>query len=97
VLELLNLGTLGSTGRDDGLNLLEQPISRLFTISRCVVSVVEVGEGRQSGAQISLAQLRQQGLDGRGLSDSAREAGEELKAVTGLIKVGNIDEVLVFL
>ena len=32
VLELGNLGALGSTGRDDRLNLLEQPVRGLFTV-----------------------------------------------------------------
>jgi hypothetical protein len=97
VFELCNLDTRGTTSRDDRLYLLEQPIGRLFSIGRCVVSVVKVGEGGQSGAQVSLAQLRQQGLDGSGLSDSAREASEELKAVANFIEVSDVDKVLVFL
>lgn len=97
VLELGNLGTLGSTGSNDRLNLLEQPIGGLLTIGGCVVSVIEAGEGCQSGAHVRLAQLGQQGLDSRSLSDGAGEAGEKLKTVAGFIEISDVDEVLVLL
>jgi hypothetical protein len=58
---------------------------------------MEVGESCQSAAQVGLAQLGQKGLDCAGLGDCSREAGKELKRETGLIEVGDVDEVFVFL
>lgn len=95
--ELLDLDIRRSTGGNDGLDLSEQPLSRLLAISRRVVSVMKVGESRQSAAQVCLAQLGQESLDCAGLGDSSREAGKKLKLETGLIEVGDVDEVFMFL
>jgi len=97
VLELGNLGTLGSTSRDDRLNLLEQPVRRLFTICGLVVSVVEAREGSQSASEVGLAQLGEQSLDSRSLSNGTGEARKELETVARLVEISDVDEVLVFL
>lgn len=97
VSKLLNLDVISATGSDDRLDLSKQPLSRLLAVGGLVVSILEFDELCQSAAQVCLAQLRNESIDGRCLSNSAREAGEELKAEAGLIKVGNIDEGFVFL
>ncbi|KAI6776524.1 hypothetical protein HG530_000469 [Fusarium avenaceum] len=73
------------------------PLGRLLAISGGVVSVLEVGEGGQGAAQVGLAQLGDEGLDCGGLGDCSGEAGKELKREAGLIEVGDVDEVFVFL
>lgn len=95
--ELLDLDVLRSTGGNDGLDLSEQPLGRLLAISGGVVSVLEVGEGGQGAAQVGLAQLGDKSLDCGGLGDCSGEAGKELKREAGLIEVGDVDEVFVFL
>lgn len=97
VSELLNLDVLSATGSDDRLDLSKQPFGRLLAVGRLVVSVLELDELRQSAAQVCLAQLRNESVDGRCLSNGAGETGEELEAEAGLIKVGDIDESFVFL
>lgn len=97
VSELLNLDVLSATGSDDRLNLSKQPLSRLLAVGRLVVSVLELDELCQSAAQVCLAQLRNESIDGRCLCNGTGEAGEELEAEAGLIEVGDVDEGFVFL
>ena len=53
-----------SAGADDGLDLTQQPLSRLLAVRSRVVSVLKVGEGGEEVTKPGLAQLGQKGVDG---------------------------------
>lgn len=84
---------------DDGLDLTQEPLSRLLAIRSRVVSVLKAGKGGEKVTQSSLAQLRQKGVDGSLLRNSGgKGGGDDLEADGGLfVEISDVDEVLVFL
>lgn len=87
-----------SAGADDGLDLTQEPLSRLLAVRSRVVSVLKGGKRGEEVTKSSLAQLGEKSVDGSLLRDSGGEIGENLEADGGLfVEITDVDEVLVFL
>lgn len=73
VRESSDVHACSAAGGDDVSDLSEKPLGRFLAISRGVVSVVEVGKGRQGASKTCGAQFREKRLHGGLLGDGARE------------------------